>query len=102
MNFKLNNRMLDLYFLFVLPLIALNIVFAAEVRDMGGWEKNGKYNRYYDLSDSDSFKGKVIRIKEVVPLPGNRGRSHIFIDISQRNPGDSVCGLRYHLRHRHD
>ena len=70
MNFKFNNRMLGLYFLFVLPLMALNIVFAAEVRDMGGWEKNGKYNRYYDLSDSDSFKGKVIRIKEVVPLPG--------------------------------
>lgn len=70
MNFNVKNRILDLFFLFALSLLALTIDVAAEEHDMGGWEKNGKYNRYYDLSDSDSFKGKVIRIKEVVPLPG--------------------------------
>ena len=37
---------------------------------MGGWGKSGKYNQYYDMSECDDFKGKVTKIKEVVPLPG--------------------------------
>ena len=70
MNLNVKNRILDLFFLFALSLLALSIDVAAEERDMGGWEKNGKYNRYYDLSEWDDFKGKVTSIKEVAPLPG--------------------------------
>ena len=43
MNFNVKNRILDFFFLFVLSLLALNIDVAAAERDMGGWEKNGKY-----------------------------------------------------------
>ncbi len=51
-------------------LVHSSIGFAAEKRDMGGWEKDGEYNRYYDVSDMDEFKGSVAKIKKVVPLRG--------------------------------
>ena len=69
MNFIVKNRISNFLFLFALSLWALPAVVAAEQRDMGGWEKNGRYNQYYDLSEWDDFKGKVVSIKEVVPLP---------------------------------
>ena len=51
-------------------LLLLNTAVAAEKKDMGGWEPDGRYNRYYNAAEMDSFKGTVVDIKEVVPLPG--------------------------------
>jgi len=42
----------------------------AEKSDMGGWERGGPYNRLYMASERDKFKGTVLEIKEVTPLPG--------------------------------
>ena len=43
---------------------------AAEKKDMGGWEKNSKYDKLYVPSDRDSFKGIVTGFKEITPFPG--------------------------------
>jgi len=38
--------------------------------DITGWEKGGEYDRLFDSKESDSFKGRVVRILDVTPLPG--------------------------------
>jgi hypothetical protein len=37
---------------------------------IAGWEKGGKYDTLFDVSESDSFKGRVLEITEIVPMPG--------------------------------
>ena len=44
--------------------------FAAETKDMGGWELNSPYNRLYNPAEMDRIKGKVEKIIEIVPMPG--------------------------------
>lgn len=39
-------------------------------KDMGGWERDSEYNKLYDATEMDSFKGWIIKLKEVVPMPG--------------------------------
>ena len=51
-------------------LLGLESGFAGENRAMTGWELNSPYNKLYKASEMDSFKGTVVDIKEVVPLPG--------------------------------
>jgi hypothetical protein len=43
---------------------------AEEKKDMGGWERNSKYDKLYVPSDRDSFKGIVTGFKEITPFPG--------------------------------
>jgi len=43
---------------------------AQNPRDMGGWEKDSTYNRHYAATEMDDFKGIVVGITEIVPLPG--------------------------------
>ncbi len=45
------------------------VAMAAE-KDMGGWEKDGAYNRLYKASELDKLKGRILRITEVVPMKG--------------------------------
>ena len=35
-----------------------------------GWEKDSTYNKLYDPIEADKFKGFVVELKEVTPLPG--------------------------------
>ena len=44
--------------------------FAAENKGMVGWELNSPYNKLYKANEMDSFKGTVVDIKEIVPMPG--------------------------------
>ena len=37
--------------------------------DVKGWEKGGEYDRMFDPKESDTLKGKVVKIFEVTPLP---------------------------------
>jgi hypothetical protein len=46
------------------------IALAEDKKDMGGWERNGKYDKLYVPSDRDSIKGIVTGFKEVIPFPG--------------------------------
>jgi len=49
---------------------SLDAALADSKKDMGGWEKNSDYNKHYDVSEYESFKGWVKKIKTVVPMPG--------------------------------
>lgn len=53
-----------------LCLLSLGPGFAGENRAMNGWELNSPYNKLYKASEMDSFKGTVVNIKEIVPMPG--------------------------------
>lgn len=48
----------------------LSAAWAADVKDMGGWEQDGEYNRLYKNSERDRLKGIVETFEEVTPLPG--------------------------------
>ena len=39
-------------------------------KDMGGWEKEGAYNKLYKASELDKLKCWVKKVKEVVPMKG--------------------------------
>ena len=56
----------------ILSFVALgwNVSMAEQKRDMGGWEKDSTYNKLYDYTEMDSFKGWVVKIREIIPLPG--------------------------------
>jgi hypothetical protein len=51
-------------------LVVSDLCYGAEKSDMGGWEWGGPYNRLYVASERDKFKGTVLEIKDVTPLPG--------------------------------
>ena len=38
--------------------------------DLEGWGKDSEYNKFYQLSEHDEFKGTVSEITEIKPLPG--------------------------------
>ena len=44
--------------------------FAGERKDMGGWELNSAYNRYYQPAELDQLKGTVEKLTTRVPLEG--------------------------------
>ena len=43
---------------------------AQEVKDMGGWEKGGKYDQHYNASELDKIKVTIVKIMEVTPMKG--------------------------------
>lgn len=45
-------------------------VAADDTSGLAGWEKGSEYNRYYDASEFDDFKGVVEEIQDIIPLPG--------------------------------
>ena len=50
-------------------LLAL-LSFAAHAGDKyPGWERDSKYDKLYDVSELESFKGKVTEVIDVVPMP---------------------------------
>jgi hypothetical protein len=51
-------------------LLCSNLGAAEEKKDMGGWERNGKYDKLYVPSERDSIKGIVTGFKDIIPFPG--------------------------------
>ena len=66
---RMSARSLLFPFTCLLLALAASVVLAAP-RDMGGWEKDGAYNRLYHASELDKLKGTILRITEVVPMKG--------------------------------
>jgi hypothetical protein len=58
----------------MLVLISVTFVFsyaqAEDKRDMQGWEIDSPYNKLYDVREFEKIRAWVIRVKEVVPMPG--------------------------------
>ena len=61
-------------FLFVSVFLSLVIgiswIQAEEQRDMQGWGIDDPYNKLYDVREFERIRGWVVRVKEVVPMPG--------------------------------
>jgi C-terminal processing protease CtpA/Prc len=41
-----------------------------EKPELAGWERNSAYNKYYDVSEFDDFKGVVEEVVDITPLSG--------------------------------
>ncbi len=56
----------------VLISVTVNFPYASaeEKRDMQGWEIGSPYNKLYDVREFEKIRAWVIRVKEVVPMPG--------------------------------
>jgi len=63
-------------FLFLAILVLISGIFgfsytqAEEKQDMQGWEIDSPYNMLYDVREYEKIRAWVIRVKEVVPMPG--------------------------------
>lgn len=61
-------------FLTTLVLISVTLGFsytqAEEKRDMQGWEIDSPYNKLYDVREYEKIRAWVVRVKEVIPMPG--------------------------------
>jgi len=63
-------------FLFLAILVLISGIFgfsytqAEEKQDMQGWEIDSPYNKLYDVREFEKIRAWVIRVKEVVPMPG--------------------------------
>jgi hypothetical protein len=57
-----------------LVLISVTLGFgyalAEDKRDMQGWEIDSPYNKLYDVREYEKIRAWVVRVKEVVPMPG--------------------------------
>ncbi len=56
--------------LFAFLSIGISGVVAGEQHHMKGWGVEDAYNKHYDVAKFEKFKAKVVRIKEVIPMPG--------------------------------
>jgi hypothetical protein len=63
-------------FLWLTTLVLVSVTFgfgytqAEEKRDMQGWEIGSPYNKLYDVREFEKIRAWVIRVKEVIPMPG--------------------------------
>ncbi|MBT8369174.1 MAG: hypothetical protein KJP23_31155 [Deltaproteobacteria bacterium] len=61
---------------FLISLVSLSFVIgiswvqAEEQRDMQGWGIDDPYNKLYDVREFEKIRAWVIRVKEIVPMPG--------------------------------
>jgi len=51
-------------------IIGISWVQAEEQRDMQGWGIDDPYNQLYDVREFEKIRAWVVRVKEVVPMPG--------------------------------
>jgi hypothetical protein len=70
MQFSLK-RITNLSLLVALSLIVgISFVQAEEKKDMQGWGIDDPYNKLYNVREFEKIRGWVVRVKEVVPMPG--------------------------------
>ena len=50
--------------------VGINYVQAEEKPDMQGWGLDDPYNKLYDVREFEKIRAWVVRVKEVVPMPG--------------------------------
>jgi hypothetical protein len=56
----------------ILLSVAIGVCYvqAEEKRDMQGWGIDDPYNKLYDVREFEKIRVWVIRVKEVIPMPG--------------------------------
>ena len=50
--------------------VGVSYVQAEEKPDMQGWGIDDPYNKLYDVREFEKIRASVVRVKEVVPMPG--------------------------------
>ncbi len=50
--------------------IGISWAQAEEQRDMQGWGIDDPYNKLYDVREFEKIRAYVVRVREVVPMPG--------------------------------
>jgi hypothetical protein len=50
--------------------VGVNCVQAEEKPDMKGWGVDDPYNQLYDVREFEKIRAWVVRVKEVIPMPG--------------------------------
>ena len=64
-------RILSIFVLVFLSLvIGVSWIQAEEERDMKGWGIDSPYNKLYDVREFEKIRAWVVRVKEVIPMPG--------------------------------
>jgi hypothetical protein len=64
-------RIIYMTALILLPLaVGMSYVQAEEKPDMQGWGLDDPYNKLYDVREFEKIRAWVVRVKEVVPMPG--------------------------------
>ena len=58
---------------------------SSDKKDMGGWELGSKYNKLYDPSELESFKGIVKKIFEITPMKGMSPGIAMVVDDSDED-----------------
>jgi hypothetical protein len=67
----------------------------SEATGLTGWEKDSAYNRLYNYNERDSIKGKVLKFKEVVPMPGMAPGTALVFDEEGQEILVHVCPLAF-------
>lgn len=69
---KIPSRRLMIVSILVLMSVTFGFsqTIAEEKKDMQGWEIDSPYNRLYDVREYEKIRAWVVRVKEVVPMPG--------------------------------
>jgi hypothetical protein len=63
-------------FMILATLVLISVAFgfshtlAGEKKDMQGWEIDSPYNKLYDVREFEKIRAWVVRVKEVIPMPG--------------------------------
>jgi len=51
-------------------MISFNSADAADAKDLKGWGLDDPYQKFYKVQETERFKATVVKVLEVVPLPG--------------------------------
>ena len=69
-------KILSRRLMIVSMLVLISVTFgfsqtiAEEKKDMQGWEIDSPYHQLYDVREFEKIRAYVVRLKEVVPMPG--------------------------------
>jgi len=50
--------------------LGVSLVQAEEKKDMQGWGIDDPYNRHYNIKEYEKIRAWVVRVKEIIPMPG--------------------------------
>ncbi|MBI9110758.1 hypothetical protein [Maridesulfovibrio ferrireducens] len=78
---------LKLLTLLCLTILAATAACASDM-NIKGWEKDGKYDKLYDNTDRDVFKGRLLKIVDITPLDGMA--EGIGILVKDKEDGEEV------------
>ena len=70
MQSSIQRILLSIILVFCALVLGISWVQAEENPDMQGWGVDDPYNQLYDVAEFEKIRAWVVRVKEVVPMPG--------------------------------